>query len=97
MITTSVVIGRTNFIEVKVLEDKVAQEGNETFAIQLVSTSLHPAGFFLTDELQVIIIDTNGTQVSLLTGVGTWFRWGGGTNRNFFFYHTGLILGGGHG
>ena len=61
MITTSVVIGRTNFIEVKVFEDKVAQEGNEAFAVQLVGTSLLPADFFLTDELLVTIIDTNGT------------------------------------
>ena len=63
VITTSVVIGRTNFIEVKVFEDKVAQEGDETFAVQLVDTSLHPAGFFLTDELPVTIIDTNGKKI----------------------------------
>ena len=52
----------TDSVELVLREDGVAQEGDETFTLTLVSTtsSLFEANFFLVDELSVTIIDADG-------------------------------------
>ena len=52
----------TDSVELVLREDGVAQEGDETFALTLVSTtsSSFEANFFLVDELSVTIIDADG-------------------------------------
>ena len=58
----------TDSVELVLREDGVAQEGDETFTLTLVSTtsSSFEANFFLVDKLNVTIFDADG-ELSIVT------------------------------